>query len=67
MHRFASTRKRGDRVTSVSSTEMAGMSHTVVGGKKQVMLQIELVQGAWVAQSVKRPTSAQVMISRDLA
>ena len=33
-------------------------------GERQVMLRIELKRGAWVAQSVKHLTSAQVMISQ---
>ena len=33
------------------------------GGKNPHDLKVELYWGAWVAQSVERPTSAQVMIS----
>ena len=33
-------------------------------GKEHLQLKGRLSKGAWVAQSVKRPTSAQVMISQ---
>ena len=38
----------------------------VVGWRSE-SLRLKMSRGAWVAQSVKRPTSAQVMISRSVS
>ena len=57
---------RGDRRGTAGEdvAEQKPLPRTEQGGSAKALLAKEYFGGAWVAQSVKRPTSAQVTISR---